>query len=209
MRTDTGGPLRAIHAPVAMDTEYVYPHVYPVCKGLRRSVSSSPARARHTRATSEPAPSSYGAPPAAGYASWLARVGAVLIDGLADPVAAAFYAGYISLLGSHSPPRGTPTAASAVHVTGSIGLPVTLMVVGTITSLAFFVWNNCIRQGRTGATVGKSVLAIRLVNADRQPIGAGLAFLRYLLHIVNALPATSATSGRSGTPSSRPSPTRS
>ena len=63
-----------------------------------------------------------------------------------------------------------------------------LLAIGSITSIAFYVWNICIRQGRTGATVGKSVLAIRLVNSDLQPIGAGWSFLRNLLHIVDGLP---------------------
>ena len=61
-------------------------------------------------------------------------------------------------------------------------------MIGAVTTLAFFVWNICIRQGRTGATIGKSVLAIRLVNADQQPIGPGWAFLRNILHIVDQLP---------------------
>ncbi len=140
-----------------------------------------------------PPPGSAGtAPPAippGGYASWLARVGAVLIDGLANAVAAApFYAGYISLLGSHLTTTRNPDGTSDVHVTGSIGLPVTLMVVGTVTSLAFFVWNICLRQGRTGATVGKSILAIRLVSqSEGRPIGPLLAFVRHVCHLVDGL----------------------
>jgi uncharacterized RDD family membrane protein YckC len=63
-----------------------------------------------------------------------------------------------------------------------------LILMGVVTSLAFFVWNQCIRQGRTGASLGKSVLALRLVNANMEPIGGGLAFARYLLNIVNAIP---------------------
>ncbi len=125
----------------------------------------------------------------AGYASWLARVGAVLIDGLANAVAAApFYAGYTSLFGSHLATTQNADGSSTVHVTGSIGLPVTLMVVGTVTFLAFFVWNICLRQGRTGATVGKSILAIRLVSrSEGRPIGPLPAFVRHLCHVVDGL----------------------
>ncbi len=164
-------------APVVMDTEYVYAHAYRVCKGLR-----------HTRAMSELG-SPAGEIASAGYASWLARVGAVLIDGLATAVAAApFYAGYISLLGSHLTTTQNADGSSTVHVTGSIGVPVTLMVVGTVTSLAFFVWNICLRQGRTGATVGKTILAIRLVSqSEARPIGPLPAFVRHLCHFVDGL----------------------
>jgi uncharacterized RDD family membrane protein YckC len=102
--------------------------------------------------------------------------------------AAPFYAGYVSLLGSHLTTTQNPDGTSTVHVTGSIGLPVALMVVGSLTSLAFFVWNVCLRQGRTGATVGKSILAIRLVNlSEGRPIGPVLSFVRYLCHIVDSL----------------------
>ncbi len=62
-----------------------------------------------------------------------------------------------------------------------------LLLAGIATSAAFFIWNQCLRQGRTGATLGKSLLAIRVVHADRLPIG-GLSFVRYLLNILNALP---------------------
>ena len=74
-----------------------------------------------------------------------------------------------------------------VHFNSSPGA-LFLILIGAVTSLVFFVWNVCIRQGRTGATIGKSVLAIRLVNADLQPIGPGWAFLRQILHIVDSLP---------------------
>ncbi len=49
-------------------------------------------------------------------------------------------------------------------------------------ALGFGIWNYIIRQGSTGQTIGKSKMAIRLVrNADRQPIGAGMAIVRWLL----------------------------
>jgi uncharacterized RDD family membrane protein YckC len=138
---------------------------------------------------SQPPPPSYAALPDAGYASWLSRVGAVLVDGLAGAVAAApFYAGYVSLLGSHLTTTQRPDGTSEVHVTGNIGLPVTLMVLGTLTGLAFFVWNICLRQGRTGQTVGKTILGIRMVSASEgRPIGPLLSFVRYLCHVVDGL----------------------
>jgi uncharacterized RDD family membrane protein YckC len=123
-----------------------------------------------------------------GYASWSTRVGAYLIDYVASLAAAIpLWIGYAILISNTS----TTTDANGVqtsHYDGSLGLPLTLVVLGALTSLAFFVWNICIRQGRTGASVGKSVLAIRLVNAQQQPIGPGWSFLRYILNIVNALP---------------------
>jgi uncharacterized RDD family membrane protein YckC len=123
-----------------------------------------------------------------GYAGWFTRVGAYLIDSVAGAVAAApVWIGYLFLLQGTTTttnPDGTKTA----HYDGSVALPIVLILLGLVTSLAFFVWNVCIRQGRTGATIGKNVLAIRLVNSDFQPIGPGWCFLRQLLHIVDSLP---------------------
>jgi len=122
-----------------------------------------------------------------GYASWLSRVAAWVIDGVLGALAGfPLWIGYAMLFNGAT----TTTDANGVdhlqldHSAGSTAL----IWLGVITSLAFFIWNYCFRQGRTGATIGKSVLAIRLVNDTMQPIGAGLAFLRYLLNIVNAIP---------------------
>jgi uncharacterized RDD family membrane protein YckC len=79
---------------------------------------------------------------------------------------------------------GTTTS----HYSGSVGVPLVLILVGAVTALAFYIWNICLRQGRTGASIGKSVLAVRLVNSDLQTIGGGNAFLRSVLHIVDAIP---------------------
>ena len=122
-----------------------------------------------------------------GYASWSSRVVAYLIDGFLGALAAfPLWIGYGMLISGAT----TTTDANGVkqvhfHSTGAI---VALVVIGILTSFAFFVWNQCIRQGRTGASLGKSVLALRLVNSDMDTIGGGLAFARYLLNIVNALP---------------------
>ena len=123
-----------------------------------------------------------------GYASWFTRVGAYVIDYLASLAAGLpLWIGY-GFLASNTTTLTNPDGSTTSHYEGSVAVPLTLIVIGGLTSLAFFIWNICIRQGSTGASVGKSVLAIRLVNADQQPIGAGWSFLRYVLHIVDAIP---------------------
>jgi uncharacterized RDD family membrane protein YckC len=122
-----------------------------------------------------------------GYASWLSRVAAWVIDGVLGALAGfPLWIGYAMLFSGAT----TTTDANGVeHLHLDHSSASTLLIwLGVITSLAFFIWNYCFRQGRTGATIGKSVLAIRMVNDNMQPIGAGLAFLRYLLNIVNAIP---------------------
>jgi uncharacterized RDD family membrane protein YckC len=143
---------------------------------------------------SAPPPNPYGGQPATGpafvfggYASWISRVVAYLIDGFLGALAGfPIWIGYGMLIANAT----TTTDAQGVdhvHFHSAAGSTI-LILIGVVTALAFFVWNWCIRQGRTGATIGKSLLAIRVVHADMLPIGAGLSFLRYLLNIVNGIP---------------------
>ena len=110
-----------------------------------------------------------------GYAGWFTRVGAYVIDYIAGALAAAPALDRLRASCCPTrPPPPTPTGTTTSHLHRQRRRPLILILIGVVTSLAFFIWNVCIRQGRTGATIGKSVLAIRLVNADMQPIGGGL-----------------------------------
>ena len=123
----------------------------------------------------------------AGYAGWLTRAGGWLIDQLLAIVAGLpAWVGY-GIYFSHHTTTTDALGRQQIHFQHTAASEL-LTVVGGLTSLAFFVWNVCIRQGRTGATVGKSVLSIRLVNSDLQPIGPGWCFLRSLLHFLDELP---------------------
>ena len=118
----------------------------------------------------------YGAP--ASYAHWGKRVGASLIDGLLGTLVQipAFIGNAMS----------ASAAADGRDPSGSASL---LVLLGSLLGLAFFVWNTCIKQGRTGYSIGKGVLGIKLVNEQTgQPIGAGMSFVRQLAHILDALP---------------------
>ena len=117
----------------------------------------------------------YGLPPREPnpYASWFKRVVAFLIDGLL--VTVAYFPAFIGAIVSAS---GGSAAAST-----------TLVVIGALLAVAVFVWNTCLRAGRTGYSIGKGVLGIKLVGDDSgTTIGPGRAFVRYLLHIVDVLP---------------------
>ena len=122
-----------------------------------------------------------------GYASWGSRVVAYLIDGFLGGLAGfPAWIAYVQILSSAT----TTTDAQGVqhlHLHPN-GATVLLLLLGAAMSLAFFIWNQCLRQGRTGATLGKSLMAIRVVHSDMEPIGGGMSFVRYLLNIVNGLP---------------------
>ena len=104
-------------------------------------------------------------------ASWGQRVGAALVDGLIG--GAIWFVGFLlgSILGNASDALG-----------------VFFVVVAAIASIAFFFW-NLVQQGKTGQTIGKKTLNIRLVRLDGiNPPGAGLSIGRAFLHIVDQIP---------------------
>jgi uncharacterized RDD family membrane protein YckC len=108
----------------------------------------------------------YGAPvPVPSYASWLQRVGAALLDGL---LLAPF-----TVLGALLGGAGMLAAA----------------IVCYLGAVALWVWNSVVRQGRTGWSIGKRVVGIRLlIGSTAQPPGSWTAFARNLAHVLDALP---------------------
>jgi uncharacterized RDD family membrane protein YckC len=128
----------------------------------------------------QPAP--YAGPPPPGYhgtplpplAHWGMRVGAFLIDLLL------IVPGYVvaGIGSAFTDSSGSPTV-----------LGLLLVFVGYVAAFAVALWNLTFRQGRTGWSVGKQVLGIRLL-AERsmQPLGPGLTFVRGLAHVLDSLP---------------------
>ncbi|WP_329118377.1 RDD family protein [Streptomyces sp. NBC_01465] len=107
----------------------------------------------------------YGYPPQ--YAGWWSRFAAVLLDGLIIAVP------YGILLGIGAGIGGG--AGSALAILG--------ILVGF--GLGLF---KLYKEGTEGAWIGKKALGIRLVReADGQPLGFGMAFVRYLAHFVDSL----------------------
>ena len=75
---------------------------------------------------------------------------------------------------------------------GDSGLAITggvLIGLGILISIAITIWNRIFKMGRTGQSVGKKVIGLKLIDDKTgQPIGAGQCFLRELVsNIVNQL----------------------
>lgn len=130
---------------------------------------------------------SYGVP----YAHWGKRVLAYLLDYLLQLpfiVLAAIGGGMIGagVESTWDPTTGTYTDE------GITGLGIAGIVIAGVSYLALFVftiWNLVIRQGRTGYSLGKQWVGIRLVKeATGQPMGGWMCFVRSLCHILDALP---------------------
>ena len=122
-------------------------------------------------------------------ASWGRRAAARLIDSLVYLIAYLPYFIGLAVLLDASPNLSVlgpdPAAAASVDL-GTLVLSALLMLLGSVLGLVAFIWNRCIQQGRTGQSLGKSVLKLYLVSARTgNPIGAGNAFLRELAHVLD------------------------
>ena len=123
------------------------------------------------------------------YASWGRRVLGALIDGFLGVVAAIpLYVGYAMVLNDldvRTDAYGNRVLDDSSHVSGAA---IGMCLLGLAISLAFSIYNSLIRQGRTGYSLGKTVVGIRLVHeSTNEPIGALLCFVRQLAHIVDGL----------------------
>ena len=57
-----------------------------------------------------------------------------------------------------------------------------------VVCLGYAIWNFGLRQGRSGASIGKSLLGIRVVDATtRAPIGFWRAVIRQLTHVLDVV----------------------
>ncbi len=123
----------------------------------------------------QPNPYGFGYGPAAGQgekASWIARVGAYLVDYLVTGIPGTIGAFLIQ-------PNADGSSNGAASTIGGLLYLVTI---------GLAIWNRWIRQGRTGQSIGKQVVGLRLIGAGTgQPIGALKAFLRDLCHIIDSL----------------------
>lgn len=133
-------------------------------------------------------PARWTPPPATGRrlkpaVEWGPRVGASLIASLLTWTPNAI--GILVLLSSLETVVVTPS--------GQLGLAPSaagLITVWACSSLAtgLWVWNRVVRQGRTGQSLGKRALGLRLLStSDGKPPGIGRALLRELAHALDAI----------------------
>jgi uncharacterized RDD family membrane protein YckC len=128
--------------------------------------------------------------PQRAYTSWLARVGARVIDTL--PFVVILGVGWLVLQNSVDSACLTDISQYDVDQICSIGystVGVTVMWGAALLGLVYVVWNYGYRQGTTGSSIGKSVLKFKVVSENTgQPLGFGLSVLRQIAHVVDAVP---------------------
>ncbi len=120
--------------------------------------------------------------PPAEYATWWSRVGAALIDSLIAGVILLVPLGVGLFLAFQSVEIDPVTDEFTGRVSPG-GLAVA--GVGLLAYLAFDIWNRVFRQGRTGQSIGKKAVGIRVAAISHGgPIGVGTAFGRWAVATV-------------------------
>jgi uncharacterized RDD family membrane protein YckC len=128
-------------------------------------------------------------------AGWGSRVAAMLIDTLVQLVGMVPYVVGLVLFIAGAPDStssyDSTTGGMSTTTTdeGNVGLMVAgglLALVGFLALLGIQIWNRSFKQGRTGQSIGKKAMGLKLVDERTgQPIGAGMAFVRDLAHILD------------------------
>ena len=103
-------------------------------------------------------------------ASWGRRVGATLVDVLVTLA--------VTVVGG--------VLAGLLGAAVSDGVAIAVLVMTYLAAFGVQVWQLVV-QGRTGQTIGKKALGIRLVRLrDGQPVGPGLSIGRAFTHVLDA-----------------------
>ncbi len=129
----------------------------------------------------------YGPPPAwtagppvppASYASWGSRLGALVLDSLLG-----FAVALVPLaVGAAVAFADADIDPVTDDISGVEALGFVIMGIGFVLALAFDVWNRGLRTGRTGQSLGKKALGIRVVGKNtQQVIGRAAGFGRWAI----------------------------
>ncbi|MFI5775734.1 RDD family protein [Nocardia sp. NPDC051570] len=125
------------------------------------------------------------------YASWAARVGATLIDGLiiGVPTIILYTLGIAIGTSNMTCTSNDDTGSYSTSCSGGLSAGgVALMFAGALVALVGGLY-LLYREGVTGQTPGKKVLGIKLIReADGQTIGFGMSIVRRICHVVDGLP---------------------
>ena len=63
-----------------------------------------------------------------------------------------------------------------------------VQVFGLLPAAIYFFWNFCYRQGKSGQSIGKSVLKFKVISEKTwQPIGFWLSLVRQIAHYIDQL----------------------
>jgi uncharacterized RDD family membrane protein YckC len=117
--------------------------------------------------------------PTEAYVSWIRRVGAALIDAVLGGI---LYWAMVGIVVGIFRLICTTDACRNSAIGGIVILTVPLVV------LAFFLWNFGYRQGRTGSSIGKTLLRFKVLSERTgDPIGFGMSVVREIAHFLDGI----------------------
>ena len=127
------------------------------------------------------------------YTSWIRRVGALYIDRIpfvlllyAAPIIAMAIGDAVADKSCAIDPNTGNTSCTPTGAAPQIG--VIFAGIFALLALVFWIWNWGYRQGKTGSSIGKSVLKFKVVSEQTgQPIGFLLSVVREIAHFLDAL----------------------
>ncbi|WP_390893182.1 RDD family protein [Mycobacterium deserti] len=135
-----------------------------------------------------PQPGSVDGLPRDAYTPWLPRVIAYLIDYL--PFALINGVGWAVLFATQETACIAGTSEYEIGefcATGASPVGQLSLALAAILALGYLIWNLGYRQGRTGSSIGKSVMKFKVVaEKTGQPIGFGMSVVRELVYLVAA-----------------------
>jgi DNA-binding beta-propeller fold protein YncE/uncharacterized RDD family membrane protein YckC len=121
--------------------------------------------------------------PKKAYTSWISRVVAAIADLFVFSIIARIANSVLDVVLSRSCTAGPDSSWSLCTLPGNV-----IRVIIGLAVLAFLIWNGFYRQGRTGSSIGKSVLKFKVVSERTgQPIGFGLSVVRWLAHFLDLI----------------------
>ena len=120
------------------------------------------------------------------YAGWGSRIAAFIIDYLIIGVPVGVIYGIAAAVGGESPTCSSYDGTCSGG--GLSGAGLAIAAIGWLLGIAGGLW-LLHQEGTTGQTPGKKMVNIRVLReADGQPIGMGMAFVRKLSHVLDYLP---------------------
>ena len=123
------------------------------------------------------------------YTSWMARVLAWLID--VTPFVVLVVIGIGIELGTRTTLCASTTTQYDIApfcATGNTTTGVAALLIAVAIGFLYLLWNYGFRQGRTGSSLGKTVMKFKVVSERTgQPIGVGTSILRQLAHALDSL----------------------
>jgi uncharacterized RDD family membrane protein YckC len=130
-----------------------------------------------------------GALPKEAYTPWISRVGGYLIDIVPAVIVAGIAQGIaFGTADNQCVSSGGEYDYGVYCTTNFSAFGVILMVLAYIAVFVYYVWNWGYRQGKTGQSLGKSVLKFKVVSEKTwRPIGFGMSVVRQIAHIVDTL----------------------